>query len=282
MQTATNITELRSMIKALRQTASTVGFVPTMGALHEGHLSLVRQSRAECPATLVSIFVNPTQFGPDEDLAAYPRTIEEDLRLLDELGVDLVYLPSEAEMYPPGFSTYIQPPAVADGLEGEHRPGHFRGVATVVLKLFQVTGADVAYFGQKDYQQSLVIRHMVRDLNLPVDIRVCPIVRDTDGLALSSRNVYLSDEQRTIALSLYHTLSAARELVLEGCRDGQVVMEQMRKSLMDAGVTRIEYAVVADAESLEIQDNLVAPPAVLLIAAYVGSTRLIDNLLLED
>ena len=266
---------LREALRPVRSAGKSIGLVPTMGALHEGHLSLVRASLAECDYTVVSIFVNPTQFGPHEDFLEYPRTLDADLERLRTCGVDLAFAPSNAEMYPNDFSTYVEPPRVAEPLEGQCRPGHFRGVATVVLKLFHLVQADVAYFGQKDYQQSLVIRHMVRDLDVPTEIRVCPTVREPDGLAMSSRNRYLSASERRCALALWRSLRLATELFARGERDPDVVGEQMRK-LLQADTARIDYVALAHPETLEPADELDAS-TMALVAAYVGATRLIDN-----
>ena len=213
LRTITTPAEIQRESRALSVEGKTVGLVPTMGALHEGHLSLVRRARGECDVVIATIFVNPAQFGPSEDFSRYPRTIERDLELLAAEGCDLVFVPPQEEVYPSDFSTFVEPPAVALPLEGRFRPGHFRGVATVVLKLFNLIPANVAYFGQKDYQQALVIQHMVRDLNLPIKIAVCPIVREPDGLALSSRNRYLSTAEREQALALSRTLQLAEQLV---------------------------------------------------------------------
>ena len=253
-----------------------VGLVPTMGALHAGHLSLVEASNRRCDTTIVTIFVNPTQFGPQEDLDRYPRTLEADLTALAALNVPFVFVPAAEEMYPAGFSTYVQPPEVATPLEGALRESHFRGVTTVVLKLFHALPADVAFFGQKDYQQALVIRKMVTDLNVPIEIEVCPIIRDPDGLAMSSRNIYLSPEQRQRALSLSRCLQSADELVQEGERDGKKIADKMRQVMLAANVDAIDYAVVADRDSLQELDQLDGP-AIALVAARVGNTRLIDN-----
>ena len=250
-----------------------------MGALHEGHLSLARRACRDGDASIVSIFVNPTQFGPSEDLSAYPRTLTADLELLESCGVDLAFVPDQAEMYPGDFSTSVSPPAISRTLEGEFRPHHFSGVATVVLKLLLLSQADVAYFGQKDYQQSLVVRHMVRDLNVPVDIVVMPTIREPDGLALSSRNRYLDPEQRQRALSLSRALRLAESAIIDGQRHGPVVMNEMRQALIGSGVESIDYAVVCDPETLEVLDEI-RRPCVALIAAKVGSTRLIDNLVI--
>jgi pantoate--beta-alanine ligase len=248
-----------------------------MGALHAGHLSLVERSTAECGATVVTIFVNPTQFAPHEDLAQYPRTLDADLAALGAYDVDLVFVPTNAEMYPPGHSTFVEPPEAARRLEGECRPGFFRGVCTIVLKLFQAVPADVAYFGHKDYQQSVVVRRMVEDLDLPIRIEVCPTVREPDGLALSSRNVYLNPDERRQALAVSRSLRAAADLVATGQRDADVVREQMRQVLTDAGIERIEYVSLVEGDSLAEVERI-RGPLVALVAAFVGATRLIDNL----
>ena len=268
--------EMRRAVVAERAAGRRVGVVPTMGALHEGHLSLVRASQAECDSTVVTVFVNPTQFGPHEDLARYPRTLEADLAALGKLDVRWVFAPDVEEMYPEGHSTFVQPPQVAQPLEGPCRPGHFRGVATVVLKLFQIVPADVAFFGQKDYQQSLVVRRMVADLNVATEIRVCPIVREADGLALSSRNVYLSPTEREQALALSRSLLEAESAVRSGERGAGAIKRRMRGVLEAAGIERIDYVTLADPETLAEPDRA-EPPLVALVAAHVGTTRLIDN-----
>ena len=257
-----------------------IGIVPTMGALHDGHISLAKASREQTDITIATIFVNPTQFAPNEDLAKYPRTLEEDIERLDQVGVDYAFVPEDHQIYPEGFSTQVTPPKVGLTLEGEHRPTHFGGVATVVLKLLNLTRANKAFFGQKDFQQCLVIQRMVADLNVPCEIVICPIVRDNDGLALSSRNAYLSDSDREIALSLNQTLKMTEQLIREGERDNHVVMNEMKQSLIDGGVDMIDYAMVANANDLTISEEI-SLPAVCLIAAKVGNTRLIDNCLIE-
>ncbi|QDU97230.1 pantoate--beta-alanine ligase [Lignipirellula cremea] len=262
-----------------RLAGKTVGLVATMGALHEGHLSLVEASQHECEVTIVSIFVNPTQFAAHEDLNKYPRTLDSDLEKLSPYQVDAVFAPSAEEMYPPGFSTYIQPPACANRWEGEFRPDHFRGVCTVVLKLFNVTQADVAYFGQKDYQQALVLRRMTEDLNVPVRIQVCPIIRDADGLALSSRNAFLSPEERTQALALSRSLEQAELRVSQGEQDPAVILQLMQTTLQTAGIDQIDYLTLANPETLEPATDL-HQPVVAAIACRIGNTRLIDNRLL--
>lgn len=271
---------MRGLVGAAQRAGRRVGVVPTMGALHEGHLSLVAASRAACDVTVVTIFVNPTQFGPNEDFARYPRTLEADLAKLTAAGADYAFVPEVDEMYPADAATTVEVSGVAEPLEGQCRPGHFRGVATIVLKLFQAVPADVAFFGQKDYQQSRVVRRMVADLLLPIDVVVCPIVRESDGLALSSRNVYLSVDERHRALSLSRALQAAVELVAGGERNAAAISGRMQTVLRDGGVDDIDYATVVDAETLLPLEEI-ASRAVALIATRVGATRLIDNALLE-
>jgi len=247
-----------------------------MGALHEGHLSLVRAARQRADIVVTTIFVNPTQFGPQEDLSRYPRTLDNDLKLLSAEGCHFVFLPTASDMYPAGFSTYVDPPAVAEPLEGKCRPGHFRGVATIVLKLFNLIPADFACFGQKDFQQLSVIRHMVQDLALPIEIVACPIVRESDGLAMSSRNRYLSPAERAQALAISRALDRAAQLVASGERDASAVVSRMRQELTAAGITQIDYVAIADPETLA-EKHVLDGPSVALIAAFVGKTRLIDN-----
>lgn len=247
-----------------------------MGALHEGHLSLARASRAECGFTVASIFVNPTQFAPHEDFDKYPRTLEADLQALASCHTDLVFAPQRDDVYPAGCSTAVEPPRVAQRWEGECRPGHFRGVATVVLKLFNLVQADVAFFGQKDYQQASVIRQMVRDLNVPLEIRVCPTVREPDGLAMSSRNRYLSVDQRSQAVAISRSLRLAAQLAADGQRQTAALVDTVRGVLAEAQIDRIDYVAVVDPDTLEPVVAL-SGPSVMLIAAHVGGTRLIDN-----
>lgn len=261
-----------------------VALVPTMGALHEGHLSLVRRAKQVADEVVVSIFVNPTQFAPHEDLARYPRPIDDDVAALRSEGVAMVYNPAVAAIYPPGFSTYVEPPSVAEPLEGILRPGHFRGVCTIVLKLFQTIPAAVAVFGQKDYQQSLVVSAMVRDLDVPISIEVAETVRERDGLAMSSRNRYLTSEQRTRALCLSQALKACRELYQSQEYDVAGLESTMKSVLRPRdqdGVDEIDYAVVVDRRTLQ-PTRTAEFNAVALIAVRVGTTRLIDNMLLMD
>jgi pantoate--beta-alanine ligase len=255
-----------------------IGLVPTMGALHAGHLSLVEAAKREADVVVTTIFVNPTQFAPHEDFSKYPRTLESDLRSLASVGCDCAFVPAAEEIYPAGFSTSVDPPDVAKPLEGVCRPGHFRGVATIVLKLFNLVPADVACFGQKDYQQALVIKRMTADLNLPLRIAVCPIIRDPDGLAMSSRNRYLSPDERQRALAISAALRRAEAMVAAGVVDASRVRAAMHDTLHEA-VDQLDYASIADRETLE-ELTSIDRPAVALIAARVGTTRLIDNLLL--
>ena len=268
----------RQFVLKQRFAGKTVGIVPTMGALHEGHLSLVKQSVARCDVTIATIFVNPTQFAAGEDLDKYPRTLDKDLELLQSAGAAGVFLPSNDTMYPRGFSTYVDPPIVARTLEGEHRPTHFRGVTTVVMKLFQILPANYAFFGCKDYQQWKVIQAMTRDLNVEIEVVGCEIIRDHDGLALSSRNRYLDSQQRIRALSLWKALNQAKRRVEVGECDGEQIMQSMRE-ILNLSVDSIDYAVITDADTLSPL-NTIDRPAVALIAAHIGTTRLIDNLLI--
>ena len=276
LQVISSGTDVRRAVMNARRAGKTIGLVPTMGALHEGHFSLVRRCRAECDVAVVSIFVNPTQFGPNEDFSKYPRTLEEDRRQLEQIGADILFTPSGSEMYPAGYSTYVEPPRVAEPLEGRCRPGHFRGVTTVVLKLFQLVPADVSYFGHKDYQQSVVIQAMCRDLNVPVRISVCPTVRESDGLAMSSRNRYLNERERQQALALSRSLELAQRMVAAGERQVDRIVQRMQEELASAGIARVDYATLADPETLEPLIRI-DRPVVALVAAYVGGTRLIDN-----
>lgn len=278
-QVITTVCDLRQTLAIARREGKTIGLVPTMGALHEGHVSLVRASRAECGLTVVTIYVNPSQFGPKEDFARYPRTFDKDLELLAGLA-DVVFAPNSDEVYPPGYATWVEVGSVTEPLEGVCRPGHFRGVATIVLKLFNMVVPDVAYFGQKDYQQALVIRRMAADLNLPLAIRVCPIVREADGLAMSSRNRYLGPDERRQATVLFRSLTLAAGMAAQGERDAGKIAERMRETIAAAGPSQIEYIAIADPETLEPIQTILGR-AVAALAVKIGSTRLIDNMLLE-
>jgi pantoate--beta-alanine ligase len=295
--TVATVAELRGALAPLRLAGKRIGFVPTMGALHEGHLSLIRASKADCDCTVASIYVNPTQFGPNEDFAKYPRTLEADVALLGTCGTDFVFAPSDEEMYPPegkkgtvplgigslspsSLSTCVEVGAVAEPLEGQCRPGHFRGVATVVLKLLNMVQPDAAYFGQKDFQQAAVIQRMVADLSVPVAIRVCPIVREPDGLAMSSRNRYLSPAARQRALVLWKSLQTAAALVEAGERDAKRIVAEMRKVIETAEDARIDYVALVDPETLQPVERIDGTTLAVL-AVKIENTRLIDNCQLQ-
>ena len=274
-----NLGELRREVSRLRAGKGSVGLVPTMGFLHEGHLSLVRTSRKENVATVVSIFVNPTQFGPNEDFEAYPRNLERDLGLLEAEGVDLAFCPSPEHLYAPDHSTFVNESKVSQDLCGASRPGHFRGVCTIVLKLFNLVTPDRAYFGEKDFQQLLVIRRMIRDLDVPVEVRGCPIVREKDGLALSSRNVYLAPGERESALALSRSLREAKQRYEQGETRASVLVEGVKALLGRDPALKVDYVKLRDAEDLSAIVS-VDRPAVLALAVRVGKTRLIDNTVL--
>ena len=258
-----------------------LGLVPTMGYLHEGHLSLVRRCREDNSTAVASIFVNPTQFGPSEDLSTYPRDMEGDLAKLEAEGVDLIFAPDASEMYPDGFDTTIDVGSIAQRLEGEHRPGHFQGVATVVCKLLTIVRPDNVYFGQKDAQQCLVIKRLNADLDLGAEVVVMPTVRDPNGLALSSRNAYLSDEDREAALSLHRALKLAESRYEDGVRDATMMRREMLALLESEPSASIEYVSVADAETL-VELNSIERPALVSMAVRIGRVRLIDNIVLES
>lgn len=278
MRIIRTIPELKVALKALRESHKSIGFVPTMGYLHEGHASLIRQSTARCDATVVSVFVNPTQFGPQEDLSRYPRDLERDQNLCLRLGVAILFMPEASEIYPTGFSTSISVGPIADQLCGEFRPGHFRGVATVVAKLFNLVQPDLAFFGQKDLQQCAIIRRVVKDLNLPVDILVAPTVREADGLAMSSRNAYLAPADRERALGVSRGLFKAEAAFRDGERDASVLEGIARREMEGAG--EIQYCRLVDLATLDGIGGTVTRPAAMAAAVVVGGTRLIDNVLL--
>lgn len=274
-----DIREFQNRCIEWQRAGETVGIVPTMGALHEGHLSLIELCRQHCDRVVVSIFVNPTQFAPHEDFEKYPRDLEADADAVFRVGADAILAPLAADVYPPGSTTTIHPPKVSQPLEGQFRPHHFQGVATIVAKLLHMSRADVAIFGQKDYQQLAVIRAMVADLNIPTRVLMAPTRRDADGLAMSSRNRYLSPSERTIAISIYGALERCRQKVSGGETDARELAVDMMQDLIDGGLDSIDYAVIADGKTLESIDK-VSPGAVALIAAHVGTTRLIDNMIL--
>lgn len=278
ISTVTSVRDIRTAIIPWREAGDTVAFVPTMGALHRGHMALITKAKKMARRVVASVFVNPTQFAPNEDLAKYPRRLEDDQKMLAEAGCDLLYAPSVEEMYPPNFATMIEPGKLATVLEGIYRPIHFRGVATVVIKLLLQILPDAALFGEKDYQQLLVIRQVVRDLNIPIHIIGVPIVRDPDGLALSSRNAYLSPEDRKRSLALPKALQTTRDAILGG-RDISIALVDGLAQLTAAGFS-MDYLECADASTLlSVRDR--AAPARLLAAGFIGTTRLIDNLAVE-
>ena len=276
MRLITTVREMKSLARETHAQGKSLALVPTMGALHDGHLSLVRRAKRACNVVVVSIFVNPTQFGPGEDLARYPRNLEKDLSLLAPLEVGVAFAPGVADVYPAGFDSFVEPGALAAALEGASRPGHFRGVATVVLKLLNIVRPDAVCFGQKDFQQALLIRHLVEDLNLDVRLVICPIVREPDGLAKSSRNAYLSPQDRQAALALYHSLQRAQELADAGETDAGKVVEEMKRVFAAEPRIALDYAVLVNPARLEPVERVTAG-CVALVAARLDATRLIDN-----
>ena len=272
---------MMSVARRLRREENrTIGFVPTMGALHEGHLSLIHEARAMCDVVVVSVFVNPAQFSPGEDFSSYPRDLTRDAALLAEYNVDYVFAPTVEEIYPPGFSTYVEVEGVSDELEGASRPGHFRGVTTVVAILFNVVKPDFAFFGQKDAQQAVLVKRMVRDLAFNTEIVVLPIVREESGLARSSRNNYLDDEQRRAATVVHRALSKASEAYDEGERNAARLTELVRTTIEKEPLARIDYVSVNDAETLDRLDKIDDRTALVSLAVFIGKTRLIDNVVL--
>lgn len=281
METIHTADWMKQVARQARAEGRATGFVPTMGALHEGHLSLVRAARAECQLVVASIFVNPTQFGPSEDFQKYPRSLDEDRKNLEDAGVDYLFTPEAAEIYPPGFRTWVNVEGLSDRLEGRVRPGHFRGVATVVLKLLELVQPQKVFFGRKDAQQARIIRQMARDLYLDSEIVVCPIVREPDGLAMSSRNAYLNPTERRAATILFRALDTARGSILRGERDALRIVSLMRDTLRTEPLAAQDYVELVDEDTLEPITRL-RGKCLALLAARVGSTHLIDNLLIEE
>ncbi|OAF08693.1 pantoate--beta-alanine ligase [Bradyrhizobium centrolobii] len=279
MQTITKVAELRRALAQARKADMRIGFVPTMGYLHDGHMALVEASRAQCDVTIASIFVNPTQFGPNEDLSTYPRDFLRDEKLCRDAGVEIIFAPDAQEIYPSGFETFVEPGELAKPLCGGFRPGHFRGVATVVCKLFNMVQPDVAFFGRKDFQQCAIVRHMAIDLNLPIEIVTVPTVREADGLAMSSRNRYLDRQERQQALAISRGLLAAEAQFREGERNVGKLLALVRRHLEK--VDRLQYLELVDADTLKPAKSPLGAPAALCVAAYVGTTRLIDNVILN-
>ncbi len=280
MRTVTSVEELRSLVREARQRGDRIGFVPTMGALHEGHASLLRAARERTGCVVASIFVNPTQFGPSEDFSRYPRPLDADQRLCQAEKVDLLFLPSVETMYPPGHATAVRVSGLDHILEGAVRPGHFQGVATVVAMLFNQVQPDLAFFGQKDAQQAAVLRRLTRDLHFPIEIIICPTVREADGLACSSRNVYLSPSQRAQATVLYRSLELARRMIREGQRQAALLRQEMGRLIHSAPEAKIDYVEIVDPLSMEPLQALQGQ-VLIVLAVRFGSTRLIDNDLVE-
>jgi len=279
MDVVATVKDMQARADQWRRDGKKIAFVPTMGYLHDGHLALMKMARRHGDILVISIFVNPTQFGPQEDFERYPRDLPRDLKLAESVGVDVVFTPSAEEMYPQNYQTYVEVTEVSRPLCGARRPGHFRGVTTVVAKLFNIVKPHVAVFGEKDYQQLVVIRRMVQDLNMDVEVLGHPTVREKDGLAMSSRNVYLSSDERKVALRLYQSLMKAQELVSNGITSAAEVLQEVRSILAPDDRLVIDYAEIRDPETLEELDEINGP-ALLALAAFVGKARLIDNIVL--
>ena len=280
MEIVSAIAQVRELVGEARQGGKRIGFVPTMGALHKGHASLIEAARGQCDFVVVSIFVNPTQFGPGEDFEKYPRTLDADAGVCEKLGVDLTFAPSAKEMYPSEQLTWVEVEKLTEPLCGASRPGHFRGVATVCAKLFNIVQPDKAYFGQKDAQQAVVIKRMVADSNMPLEIVVCPTVREADGVAMSSRNQYLSAEERKDAAYLYKSLQKCREMIEGGERRAERILSEMRSVLGRARGIKVEYVSIVDADTLGPVQR-VEGPILAAAAVWIGSTRLIDNIIVD-
>jgi pantoate--beta-alanine ligase len=280
MEVAKTIQEIRNLVDTARKKGKRIGFVPTMGALHVGHISLIEAAVKNCDFVVVSIFVNPTQFGPGEDFEKYPRPLEADLKICRDAGVDMVFAPEPGEMYPTENITWVIVEKLTEPLCGWSRPGHFRGVTTVCAKLFNIVAPDVAYFGQKDAQQAIVIKRMVADLNMPLEIVVCPTVREQNGLAVSSRNQYLSAKQKEDAANIYKSLQTCRKLIDAGTTDSNKIIDEMQKILQQIPSGQIEYVSIVDAETLESIDKI-AGKVLAAVAIKVGPARLIDNILID-
>jgi len=277
---AETVEEVRQAVQEARGNRKIVGLVPTMGALHAGHVSLIQAAKKGSDFVVVSIFVNPTQFGPNEDLARYPRSFDKDMQICADAGVDVIFAPSPATIYPPGFRTFVEVTQLQDVMCGAARPGHFRGVATVVLKLFNIVQPDTAYFGQKDAQQTRIIQQLVTDLNVPVRIVICPVVREPDGLALSSRNQYLDADQRRRATALYQTLQDAEQQIRSGEKNAVAISAKMRARIEATPGAKLDYAAIVDADSLKPVDQIQGG-VLIALAVWFGATRLIDNLVVS-
>ncbi len=281
MKLVKTIQSVRALVKTARSNGRKIGFVPTMGALHIGHISLIESAVKDCGFVVVSIFVNPTQFGPSEDFDKYPRTLDADLQICEKAGVDAVFVPADSEMYPTQNITWVNVEKLTTPLCGRFRSGHFRGVTTVCAKLFNIVLPDIAYFGQKDVQQAIVIKQMVKDLNMPLEITVCPTVRESDGLAVSSRNKYLSPENRKNAALIYKSLQKCSVLIKQGTKETQTIIDQMRNILSRMPGANIEYVSIVNADNLQPLDNI-SGRALAAVAVNIGETRLIDNILVDS
>ncbi|QPJ65781.1 MAG: pantoate--beta-alanine ligase [Candidatus Nitrohelix vancouverensis] len=281
MQIVKTVGEMKSIARAIRSNGENIGFTPTMGCLHAGHMSLVAKSKSECDRSVASIFINPAQFGPTEDLAVYPQSIDQDIALLSEAGVDYLFYPDAAEIYPDGFKTHVEVEGITQFLCGASRPGFFRGVATVVLKLFNIVAPHKAYFGEKDWQQLRVIETLVRDLNLDVEICAAPLIRDEDGLAMSSRNRYLTTRQRQSALKINRALSLARDKIQSGEHRSESIRQLLREFIAEEPETEIDYISICDANNLS-EKEIIDGKALIALAVKVGSARLIDNCIVEN
>ena len=277
MQVVRRVDEIELIIKKIKLQGKTVGFVPTMGFLHEGHFSLVRESKTKCDITVVSIFVNPLQFGVGEDFDVYPRDEAKDLKNLENLETDIVFLPDKKDFYPKGFSTFVEVEKFSNVMCGKSRPGHFRGVATVVLKLLNIVCPDKLFLGQKDAQQVFIINRMVKDLDLSVDVCICPIVREEDGLALSSRNIFLSGAERKDAVVIYKSLTSVKALIDSGEKKASLIKNKIVEQLRSVSSLKVDYVEIVDFDSLEELDDVVKGNTLIAIAVYLGKTRLIDN-----
>jgi len=281
MKIIKDIDEMKEYSRQARREGKKIGFVPTMGYLHDGHASLIKAAREECDIVVISVFVNPIQFGPEEDLDRYPRDMEKDGKIAEDCGADVIFTPDRENMYPVGYSTYVDVTGnITETLCGLSRPGHFLGVATVVAKLFNIVGPDMSYFGQKDAQQQVVVKRMVEDLNMDTGIRLMPVIREEDGLAMSSRNTYLAPVERGQALSIYRSLLRAEELVTEGERSAEKIKKEMREILEMGPDLRIDYVEVVDGDDLRKLEN-VRDNTLIAVAAFIGKTRLIDNTLIR-
>jgi len=280
MKIITELDKMKTYAKIMRKENKLVGFIPTMGYFHEGHLSLIKTARKQADVVIVSIFVNPIQFGPKEDLEKYPRDIKRDEELAKTCGVDILFCPKNKDMYPEGFSTYVEVEGLTEKLCGKSRPTHFRGVTTVVMKLFEIIKPDIAYFGQKDAQQAFVIKKMIGDLNMDIAIKIMPIVREKDGLAMSSRNVYLTKSEKKDATLIHKALKLAEELITGGERDSKKIIKKMRELLLTSSIVSIDYVSIVDTRSLK-EIPTIEGEVLIAIAAVIGKTRLIDNIIIK-